>query len=123
VQLDLAEDVNEAQWSRDGRWLVFRQGTMPVTDIGALRPGVDSVPTTLVGTSFTERAPALSPDGRWLSYVSDESGRDEVYVRPFPEAAQAKYFCQVTGLFMKLLLLQDRSILLIPGTWLHSMKA
>ena len=31
-----------------------------------------------------ERAPRFSPDGRWLAYVSDESGRDEVYVRPYP---------------------------------------
>jgi serine/threonine-protein kinase len=97
VQLDLAEDINEAEWSRDGRWLVFRQGSMPVTDIRALRPGLDSMPTTLVGTSFTERAPALSPDGRWLAYVSDESGRDEVYVRPFPEAAQAKWQVSLNG--------------------------
>ena len=34
-----------------------------------------------------ERSPALSPDGRWLAYVSDESGRREVYVRPFPSGA------------------------------------
>jgi WD40 repeat protein len=37
-----------------------------------------------VHTSFTEANAALSPDGRWLAYQSNESGRGEVYVRPFP---------------------------------------
>ena len=35
-------------------------------------------------TPFDESSPAFSPDGRWLAYVSDESGRGEVYVQPFP---------------------------------------
>jgi Tol biopolymer transport system component len=35
-------------------------------------------------------SPSVSPDGRWLAYVSDESGQNEVYVRPFPEVASAK---------------------------------
>jgi serine/threonine-protein kinase len=34
--------------------------------------------------AFQERAPRFSPDGRWIAYVSNESGRDEVYVRPYP---------------------------------------
>jgi serine/threonine-protein kinase len=41
--------------------------------------------TPLLETSFGESYPQVSPDGRWLAYVSDESGRDEIYVRPFPE--------------------------------------
>ena len=35
---------------------------------------------------FDETQPAFSPDGRWLAYASNESGRFEVYVRPFPSA-------------------------------------
>jgi eukaryotic-like serine/threonine-protein kinase len=38
-----------------------------------------------VETEFDERDPMFSPDGRWLAYRSDESGRDEVYMRPFPK--------------------------------------
>jgi dipeptidyl aminopeptidase/acylaminoacyl peptidase len=37
-------------------------------------------------TEFDEREPAFSPDGRWLAYQSNESGRDEVQVRPFPNS-------------------------------------
>ena len=38
-----------------------------------------------VVTPFNERAPVISPDGRWLAYVSNESGQDEVYVRAYPD--------------------------------------
>lgn len=41
-------------------------------------------PTVFLNSSFVEREPMFSPDGRWLAYTSDESGRNEVYVRPFP---------------------------------------
>ena len=44
----------------------------------------DQTPTPFLVTPYNERAPVFSPDGRWITYVSDESGRDEVYVRPFP---------------------------------------
>lgn len=39
-------------------------------------------------TPFNERSPMFSPDGRWLAYVSDESGRDEIYVQSYPESSQ-----------------------------------
>jgi dipeptidyl aminopeptidase/acylaminoacyl peptidase len=44
-------------------------------------------PTTapLLTSAASEHSPAFSPDGRWLAYVSDESGRAEVYVRPYPQ--------------------------------------
>jgi serine/threonine-protein kinase len=41
-------------------------------------------PEPFLVTPFQERAAAFSPDGRWLAYVSDESGQDEVYVQPYP---------------------------------------
>ncbi len=49
--------------------------------------GEDRTPRPFVQTAFNELAHALSPDGGWLAYVSNESGRDEVYVRAFPEPA------------------------------------
>jgi serine/threonine-protein kinase len=41
-------------------------------------------PVSFVSSAARERAPTFSPDGRWLSYTSNETGQDEVYVRPFP---------------------------------------
>jgi serine/threonine-protein kinase len=41
-------------------------------------------PEPFLQTAFTENWPVISPDGRWLSYTSDESGSSEIYVRPFP---------------------------------------
>ena len=40
--------------------------------------------TPFLNSRFDETYPEFSPDGRWMAYVSDESGRDEVYVQPFP---------------------------------------
>jgi hypothetical protein len=49
------------------------------------RPGVDSAAVPLVATpEFSEVSPDLSPNGRWLAYASNQTGRYEVYVRPFP---------------------------------------
>jgi len=85
--LDQESNIQEGFYSPDGTWLVFREGdwTRGVGDIYAIRPGVDSVAVALTATEFSEYSPALSPNGRWLAYVSDESGREEVYVIPFPE--------------------------------------
>ena len=63
----------------------------PDRDILAVRLGIDSVARPLVATPFDERAPALSPDGRWLAYVSNESGVDEVFIQPFPDVDRGKW--------------------------------
>jgi serine/threonine-protein kinase len=70
--------------SPDGRGLVFRT-TDPVTrrDIWWLPRGA-SQPVPVLTTPFEERGIAVSPDGRWLAYVSNETGADEVYVRALP---------------------------------------
>jgi serine/threonine-protein kinase len=83
--------VDEAAISRDGRWLVLRTGSGGGRDLVAMRTGADSTLVPLVTSSAEEFSPALSPDGRWLAYGSDETGRTEVYVRPFPNASSAKY--------------------------------
>jgi hypothetical protein len=91
-------DIGQVQATRDGRWLLLRTAPPPPasTDILGLRLG-DSVPVPLVASPATELYPTLSPDGRWLAYSSDESGALEVYVRPFPETAGAKWQVSTAG--------------------------
>jgi eukaryotic-like serine/threonine-protein kinase len=71
-------------WSPDGKLLAFME-VNPTTgvDIWVLRMG-DRKAQPFLRTTFSEGAPGFSPDGRWLAYISDESGRYEVYVLPYP---------------------------------------
>jgi Tol biopolymer transport system component len=72
--------------SPDGRLLIFvttQRSTK--TDIWYVNVDPPRVPKAFAATTFTEEAPTLSPDGHWLAYVSDESGRSEVYVQRFPD--------------------------------------
>jgi len=78
--------INEGFFSPGDTLLVFQAGSVIGGSIYAIRPGVDNLPVTLVDTDFVEHSLALSPDGRSLAYVSNATNRDEVYVRPFPDA-------------------------------------
>ena len=89
--------LGEGLESRDGQWLVLRSADDVCCDILAMKLGVDSTPKPLVATSFRERSPSLSPDGKWLAYASDETGRFEVFVRPFPDAQTAKWQVSTGG--------------------------
>ena len=62
-----------------------------------LQLGTDSAPVPLFAVAGGESSPAFSPDGRWLAYVSDESGRAEVYVRPFPDLDTRKIQVSLDG--------------------------
>ena len=77
-------------WSADERYIIFdRQGEgmdvhyLQRRDDGS---GYESIP--FLTDSFATRAPKLSPDGRYLAYESDESGRPEIYVQPFPQGGR-----------------------------------
>ena len=71
-------------WSPDGQLLAFGE-VNPSTgfDILVLRMG-DRTAQPFLRTPFNESSPRFSPDGRWLAYASDESGRQEIYVQPYP---------------------------------------
>jgi Tol biopolymer transport system component len=70
-------------WSPDGRHLAFDERKPGAQrDVWVLTRGGDPAPFVL--TAFDEGSPAFSPDGNWLAYVSNESGRNEVYVQPYP---------------------------------------
>jgi Tol biopolymer transport system component len=74
-------------WSPDGRFLLFEQ-TDPRTasDIWVLPAQGDRTPHPYLATTFSETEGQFSPDGKWVAYTSDESGRDEVYVQSFPDS-------------------------------------
>jgi Tol biopolymer transport system component/DNA-binding winged helix-turn-helix (wHTH) protein len=80
-----------SDWSRDGRHIVYSvRHPKSGYDLWCLERSADGKwqPRPLLQTPFNEKAPKLSPDGRYLAYLSDESGRDEVYVRQFPAGSR-----------------------------------
>jgi Tol biopolymer transport system component len=96
--LDLDRNIHYGEWSRDGAWLILSvEGTPGSDDIFAFRPGQDSTARPLVADPFNEFTPALSPDGSWLAYVSDESGRNEIYLRPFPDVNRGRWQLSTDG--------------------------
>ena len=78
-------------WSRDGRYLVYtvrHPGSgIDIEYLERKGEGGDWESHPYLQTQFREDSPQFSPDGRFLAYRSDESGRDEIYVRPFPKEA------------------------------------
>jgi Tol biopolymer transport system component len=76
-------------FTSDGSVLVYQE-LHPDTgyDIWTLPMKSGAAPRPLLRTPFNEYQPSLSPDGRWLAYVSNESGRDELWVRSFPAMDQ-----------------------------------
>ena len=89
----LAESPNPIQrgmnLSPDGRFVVYGS-TSPSTkgDIWALPLGGDRKPIPLVQTKYDESSPQVSPDGNWLAYRSDRTGRMEIHVRLFPNGPE-----------------------------------
>ncbi len=87
-RLTTSEHVKYAvSWSPDGKILAF-VGERPEKgwDIWVMSMDGDRIPEPFLQTDFNEYGPMFSPNGLWIAYSSDESGRREVYVRPFPSA-------------------------------------
>jgi Tol biopolymer transport system component len=82
----------------DGEWLVFSERD-PKMGSNLRRLQLDGAhePQDLLSTPFNESNSDVSPDGRWIAYQSDESGRNEVYVRPFPEVSKGRWQVSPTG--------------------------
>jgi eukaryotic-like serine/threonine-protein kinase len=95
----VAGGMAEGFESPDGRWLVERTelNTPGTHDIMAMQVGVDSTWKPIVATRFQQLAPALSSNGRWLAYSSDETGRSEIYVSPFPNTGAGKIQVSTAG--------------------------
>jgi serine/threonine protein kinase/Tol biopolymer transport system component len=77
-------------WSPDGRFLIYALGDPQTrTDIWQLPLFGERQPQPLLRTTADERNGKVSPDGNWLAYESDASGRVEVYLTPFPQPARS----------------------------------
>ena len=93
---DPARGLAGAFLSPDEEWLILRYGAsaaqgLGLRDVVAVRmDGSGELTEIAASPEFTEQAPALSPDGRWVAYTSNETGDDQIFIRPFPDARQRK---------------------------------
>jgi Tol biopolymer transport system component len=88
--------VYAAGWSPDGQYLVFND-VHPTNQFDIWVKPLGGEPRAVLATPAHEVDPALSPDGRWLAYDSNESGRREIYVRPFPDVDTGKWLVSTAG--------------------------
>jgi tRNA A-37 threonylcarbamoyl transferase component Bud32 len=89
--VNLKRGINDVVLTRDTAQFVLGLAGAPSLDIVRARRGDSAVTPLVASSAFNERAPALSPDGRWLAYASNESGRFEVYARTFPDVTGARW--------------------------------
>ena len=92
-------DQTPGSWSPDGKELAYveiKPDTVWDIDIWIL-PMDSRAARPFAQTRFREMFPEFSPDGRWLAYVSDESGRREVYVQPYPGPGKKQVISNNTG--------------------------
>ena len=89
ILVESDRDVMPRGWSPDGKWLVYSKDSEETNlDIWAVETDGTSEPRELRAEGGIDVPGSVSPDGRWLSYYSNESGRFEVYVTPFPDAGR-----------------------------------
>jgi serine/threonine protein kinase len=85
-------------WSSDGKTLAVLESSGGWNlDIGSLSMEGDHKWRSLLHEKYLEFQPKISPDGRWMAYNSAESGKGEVYVRPFPEVNKGKWQVSTSG--------------------------
>ena len=107
----MVQDKNQlapTSFTPDGKTLAYQQivagagydlWTVPVqSNASGLKAGK---PESLIRTQFNERNPVFSPDGRWFAYSSDESGRNQIYVRAFPDNGSKWQISNEGGVYPK----------------------
>jgi Tol biopolymer transport system component len=110
-----ADNPYPHDWSRDAQLLFFNEDhPTNKSDVWLLTGTGDTRP--LVATPAHESAPRLSPDGRWLAYQSDESGRPEIYVRPFPNVHERKWMVSTSGGLTPVWSQSGRDVFYMRGT-------
>ena len=94
------QEQSPLDWSRDGRFLLYGvQDAKTRSDLWVLPMTGGGKPFPVAQTSFDEMHGRFSPDGRWLAYVTNETGRYEVYVRPFPGPGERVQVSTGGGIF------------------------
>jgi serine/threonine-protein kinase len=98
--LNLEGSILEAALTPDGSTFALRLGGLSnvfgVRDLVSLAVGQTET-RPIAAEPYDEKGFALSPDGRWIAYESTETGRDEIYVRPFPNAQDGKWQVSTAG--------------------------
>jgi eukaryotic-like serine/threonine-protein kinase len=94
-----AHNVAVTDWSDDGRFIIFEQDSCLGCDmdVWVLPRAEGAEPYRFAATSFDEYSGVLSPDGRWMAYVTFESGICEVVVQPFADPAAGKWQVSANG--------------------------
>jgi serine/threonine-protein kinase len=108
------------EWSRDGTLVFVHENANNRADIWAMPVGTD--PRPLVATRAHELEPRLSPDERWLAYSSDESGRFEVYVRPFPDIDAGRWPVSTNGGLVPAWSPSGRELFYVNGTTMMAVR-
>jgi Tol biopolymer transport system component len=83
--------------TRDGRSVLFQETIEPRFFIMQLDVGSGRAPAPLLGTTFLQRNPRVSPNGKFIAYESNETGRFEIYVRPFPDIDSGRWLVSTAG--------------------------
>jgi Tol biopolymer transport system component len=101
LEMVASNAVTGADVSRDGKFLVYADARVDSPKTGydlwyVPLDGDKKTPTLLVEAPTAQGEPRVSPDGRYLAYASNESGRNEVYIKPFP-TGEGKWQVSVNG--------------------------
>jgi serine/threonine-protein kinase len=92
-------DIFPESWADDGNTLVLSMFDMDAADfdIGIASMEDDKEAAIVLGEEFREAQPRVSPDGKWLAYTSNESGQNQIYVRPFPNVEEGRHLISAEG--------------------------
>jgi len=113
-------------WSSDGNTLALFEANLSTGginyDIGMLSMKDKRERKPLLKEKYIEFQPEVSPDGKWMAYASDESGRLEIYVRPFPDVNRGRWQVSTSGGHTplwspdgrELFYLKDDSVMAVP---------
>ena len=102
--------------SPDGKLFIYHTATTAASgDVAAVRPGASSKPLIETKAPIRLYNAEISPDGRWVAYQSDESGRFEIYVHPFPALETGRWQISTNGGAHPLWARNGRELLFIDG--------